>query len=269
MVTAHQRVINITDMHRLGVCNQSAMPKLVDAFSERYRKLENGELLALALQRHQLESSALIALDSELAARNLGETALREFEDQFEQKAEPAEDVKPAAEDVTAEQLPPPSELPGDWFDEEADPSAVSLASSRPKGVTVGALMFWFSGIINVGFGTWIIFAGGSSLLSVIGSVSIVLGILSFIAGSGLWRLNPWGRALAEVLCWFGVTTGGSIIIAAAFWRMRGFAVDPGTIIYQFFGVLWQSLWLLYLSRKDIRQAFDRVPHGANNIPAK
>jgi hypothetical protein len=247
---------NIIDIHTAAVCNHSAMPRLVDEFSKRYRRLENDQLLALALQRQQLEASALIALDSELAARSLGETALREFEDQLRTKAEPEE------EDIQEQELPTPSELPDDWFDEETDSTPSSLASSRPKGVTAGAFMFWLSGIITIGWGVLTILERGSSLMLALAATVIALGILSFVAGFGLWRLNPWGRKLAQALCWLGMMWGSLGIVAAAILRLRGFAIDPLTMIYQFVEVLWLMLWALCLGSEATREAFSRASHG-------
>lgn len=231
------------------------MPRLADGFSERYRKLDNDELLALALQRQQLEPSALIALDSELAARKLGETALCEYKDQLRTKAEPE------AEDVTEEELHPSAELPDDWFDEEADLPTATLAPSRPKGVTVGAFIFWLSGMITVSWGVLTILEKPSTLLLAVGITAIVLGILIFVAGLGLWRLNPWGRTLAAGLCWLSVAWISLSIVAAAILRLRGFAIDPLSMVWQFMGLLWQMVWVLYLGSKDTRQAFSRTQH--------
>jgi hypothetical protein len=38
--------------------------------------------------------------------------------------------------------------------------------------------------------------------------------------------------------------------------RLRGFAVDPVNVIWEFIGLFWWFLWALYLGRKSTRQAF-------------
>ena len=222
------------------------MSTSTEDFSEHYRTLADGELLALARHRQQLAAAASVALDAELAARSLREEALHEFKDQMRAK------VEPEPEDAQDE-LPPPSELPDDWFDDDADSSTGSPASSRPKGVTVVAFVFWLSGSISAAWGAWTIFgraAGASSQLLVTAALAMVLGILQFVAGFGLWRLNSWARKLGEALCWVNVILATVSIAVAAFIRLRGFAVDPVIAIGEFLGFLWQVSWALYLGSR-------------------
>lgn len=229
------------------------MPFSAEEFSEHYRTLGDDELLALALQRQQLAAAALVALDAELAARSLGDEALRELEDHLRTKAEPELEV-------AQDELPAPSELPDDWFHEDADSSTGSPASSRPKGVTVGAFVFWLSGIISAAWGAWMMFSNATGVSSsfAIGALIMVLGILQFAAGSGLWRLKPWARKLGEGLCWVNVTLVSVSIATGAFNRLRGVAADPLNVISQFVSLLWQVSWALYLGRKSTREAFSR-----------
>ena len=144
-------------------------------FSENYRLCADGELLQLALHREQLVAAASAALDAELAARGLGEDALREFQEQSRAEAN-------AAAADPQDELPPPQELPPDWFDDTSDPAADSLATSRPKGVTAAAYLFWAGGVINMAFsGTLTVSAltDRSLLWLTVGSSSSVVGLFS------------------------------------------------------------------------------------------
>jgi hypothetical protein len=230
----------------------------VNEFSEYYRKLTNGELLALARQRRQLASDACVALDVELDTRGLGPEAIREFEDQATEKAEP--DVEDASGD-----LPPPTELPDDWFDDHAEESTGSLSSARPKGVTVCAFIFWLSGITTTGWGALAFSGNLTSRSAVISLLAIILGVVHCVIGFGLWRLVPWARKLAEVFCWCYVALVSFGIVGNAYIRLRGFAVDAEKAIWQFVGLLWQLLWALYLGRQSTRDAFVAPEQNGGN----
>ncbi len=224
----------------------------VEEFSERYRKLSDEELLALALQRQQLSAPASVALDAELAVRSLGEEALRVLENQLRAEVEPEPEL-------TEDESPLPSELPDDGFNGDTDSPTVSLAASRPNGVTVGAFVFWLSGIFNGASGVLMITArmGDESTPTLAaGALTIVLGLLQFVTGFGLWGLNSWGRKLGEVLCWLSAIFLAVGIVSAAIMRLRGFAANPAEAFWQLLGCLWQLLWALYLGSKSTREAF-------------
>lgn len=221
----------------------------INEFAQHYRKLTNGELLVLARQRQQLASDASVALDAELVVRGLGPEAIREFEDHTEAKPQPE------IQDELDELLPA-GELPDDWFDDPAEESAGSVPASRPKGVTVCAFLFWLSGITTTGWGALMFPGERSSRSLVIGLLAMILGVALCVIGSGLWRLTPWARKLAETFCWFSVALASFVIVGNACVRLRGFAVDADTAIWQFVGLLWQLLWALYLRSQGTRKAF-------------
>jgi hypothetical protein len=209
-------------------------------------------LLALALQRQQLSAPAAVALDAELAVRSQGEGALRELENRLRAEVEPELEV-------IEDESPPPSELPDDWFDGDTDSPPASLASSRPKGVTVGAFVFWLSGTFNAASGVLMISAGmgdESRRALAAGALTIALGLLQFVTGFGLWSLHSWGRKLGEVLCWLSAIFLAVSIVSAAVIRLRGSAANPAEVFWQLLGCLWQLLWAIYLGRKSTREAF-------------
>jgi hypothetical protein len=236
------------------------MPGSTEGFAEYYRTLADGELLNLALQREELVEGAATALDAELAARGLGEAALREFKEGL------AEDIEEDPRDLRDREPPPPAELPADWFDDDAvDSPEQSLATLRPKGVAVGAYVFWLSGIIVMAWGFWFVYAkpaGTSSLMLANGVLGLLLGILQFVAGHGLWQLKPWARTLAATICWVDVGLCAIGIGLLAFIRLRGFAIDPIWSGARFVGFVWNLLWALYLGSEKTRAAF-RVPQRA------
>lgn len=235
------------------------MPGPTEGFAEYYRTLADGELLNLALQPEELVDAAATALDGELAARGLGEAALREFKEGLQEHVENEPEVDQG-------EPSPAGELPADWFgDDAADTQEQSLATLRPKGVTAGAYLFWLSGIIGIAWGVWIVYArpaGTSPLMLANGIVTLLSGILQFVAGHGLWQLKPWARTLAGTVCWVNVVLAAIGIGGLALWRLRGFAVDPMWSIARFISFVWNLLWALYLGSEKTRAAF-RVPQRA------
>lgn len=228
------------------------MPDPGEEFSRYYRTLTDDELLSLAVQRQELVAAASGALEAELASRGLGAEAIHEFEEWSRAQAE----TEPGD---TQDELPPPVELPPDWFDDTAGTPDESLASCRPKGVTVGAFVFWLSGIVGVAWGAVVVFgsaAGTTSGLLAAVVLGLFLGCFYFVTGFGLWNLKPWARTAAAALCWFNVLLLSASITGAAIIRLRGFAVDPITTLSWFVGFVWNVLWARYFGRENTRKAF-------------
>jgi len=222
---------------------------VANEFSERYRELADGELIVLARQRQQLAGAASAALDFELAARGLGLETIREFEYQLEKKPEP-EILAPA------DDLPPPCELPVDWFVDDPQDTACSVSSSRPKGVTVCALLFWLVGVVTAGWGASMFFEEPPLQSLAEGLLEVIVGIAQCVIGSGLWQLKAWARRSAEVFCWLCVVLICGDILGGAYMKLRGVAVDPMNPIWQFMGLFWQFLWARYLGSKSTREVF-------------
>ncbi len=217
--------------------------------SDRYHKHSDGELLQLAEQREQLTAAASAALDAELRARALAPEAIRQFE------AETRKNAEAQAQNEVAE-LPPPSELPEDWFDEQAEEETVSVSAWRPKGVTVCAFLFWSGGVATAGFGAWAFFAKMASQWLMIGALGVIFGVLQCAIGAGLWRMRSRARQVAEAFCWLCVVLESLSIIGSAYIRLRGFSVSIPISILIFSSLCWQLLWALYLDRDSVRQAF-------------
>ena len=111
-------------------------------------------------------------------------------------------------------------------------------------------------------WGSWFVYtkqAGASSFMLANGVLGLLLGILQFVSGHGLWQLKPWARSLAATICWINVALSAIGIGVLAFLRLRGYAIDPMWSCARFFGFVWNLLWALYLGSEKTRAAF-RVP---------
>jgi hypothetical protein len=109
-------------------------------------------------------------------------------------------------------QWSPPPQQPAGW-------GASGMApATRPLGVTLSALWFYFIGVLGLLAGI-IVIAGGTMLSDVFGSAAIGLGIalgaiallfafLFLLTGWGVWTGKGWGRILGIVLAILGVLGG-------------------------------------------------------------
>ncbi len=109
----------------------------------------------------------------------------------------------------------------------------------RPAGVTVLAILYFLQGFLAILAGA--IFAsfevfGLFGFALVCGSVLIIIGIIDFIIGWGLWSLQSWARIVAIIFAVIG---------------LLNFPI--GTIISII--VLW------YLFKPEIKAAFEGVPY--------
>lgn len=211
-------------------------------FVERYRSLVDGELLELALAPQDLTPEAKAALDAELAARGFAEEAITEFRERLQAPAESDTSSFP-------EEVPAITELQDDHYDER--PAAPSLASCRPKGVTVCAFIFWLSGVTGV-------FSGVMSIANrePAGIGVLIIGLLIFISGCGLWRLKSWARKLGVILCWATASMTCLALMNVAVLALRGIETAPFLVFSWIFMSAWQVLWALYLGSDTARAAF-------------
>jgi hypothetical protein len=222
-------------------------------FSEQYRSFANDELLQLALTRQDLLPAAAAALEAELSARGLHEADVQTVRDQLRT---PKEDEHPVSPEESPSQ---PTELPEDWFDEKPDEPTRSLAPNRPKGVTVCAYIFWLSAVVGAVF-------GGVMTVEApfVGTVVIILSVPVFVTGCGLWRLRPWARELAVVLCWIAGAISMVGIAVDTLMKLRGVGLDdPMSVWFWAWNVIWNTLWALYLSSESTREGFvpkDQTP---------
>lgn len=234
-------------------------PQTIKAFSQHYRSLTDDELLRLAVDRQELKDEALVARDEELLSRGLNLDALHEYQSRV---CPPLSDgqggTDPGQEEV--QQAAASAELPADWFDIEADTSAPTLVYSRPKGVTVAALLFWAWGLIDfaLGIGALLKSEGGIEPMMV-GLILSGWGAVLFVTGSELWRLKERGRITAEVLCWISLVINVAGITLSARARLQGYEIDLVTAFSDVGESLFNILWIVYFGRSDVRGAFAKA----------
>ena len=127
-------------------------------------------------------------------------------------------------------QAPPP----------QAYAPAGGVKKERPAGVTILAVLQFLSGIVYLGMGAMFLTGGGyggyipglTEVLAIIGGIFIVLGLVCFLIGWGLWTLKGWARIIAIILAILSLCN-----------------IPIGTII----GII--ILW--YLFKPEIKAAFE------------
>jgi|GEM_PF-754335 len=114
------------------------------------------------------------------------------------------------------------------------------VQTQRPAGVTILAILAFIGGVLNIISGlVFALFLAFDPVLGGVwiglGGVMIVIGVLYFLVGWGLWNLKPWARTVSIVL---------------AIISLIGFPI--GTIL----GII--ILW--YLFKPEIKAAFGVGP---------
>jgi len=248
------------------------MPQAARGFPSYYRQLADEELLRLALQGAELEDSAAVALDAELAARKLGEDAIREFEHRLHTETDAQEEPQqqPAAESGDERgEISFTGELPPDWFDESSDTRSVHVSCLRPKGVTAAVLLFAVAAVVRIPL-AWALIGSGYSAASYLtvafGVIAALLAVVQLLATVALWHMKEWARKVMVGFCWLAVVVLAVVITSAAIYRLRGFTVDPVLAFVNCFGFFWNILWACYFSSERTREAFAAVTQARDDI---
>lgn len=121
-------------------------------------------------------------------------------------------------------------------------------AASGPVGVAILSVLIIVVGIFAVFAGITIdfILAGGS--LTLVGSFqlgAIVVGLLTVVAGIGLWKLKSWAWWLAVIVIGLGLILNVSIVL-----------IDFTELRFYFLPMLLRAVVLGYLMHKPIRIRF-------------
>lgn len=134
----------------------------------------------------------------------------------------------------------------------EATHALRSTSVRRPNGVALIAAVSW------VGAALYLVATTASVLDSnlTLAFLLFTLAVAALAMGVGLWRLWPWARRSAAVLCWAGLLVGSTLFAWALLQEMRGVTVDPAFSVEMFLGVLWNGLWAVYLRQPSVRAAF-------------
>jgi len=70
----------------------------------------------------------------------------------------------------------------------------------RPLGITLVSLLSFLNGALILVFAVMLLLNEPTASKYWLGIIEIVLGLLYFITGYGLWRLKNWGLGLAMLL---------------------------------------------------------------------
>ena len=142
----------------------------------------------------------------------------------------------------------------------------------RPAGITVLAFTMFTSAAILfvISFFCFVVGAAVEDFFrtpgmpiyrllgaAVVGIITLIFGLLCAIAGSGLWRLQPWGRSLTVVLIVISIAVSILGVVAGlVFLRMM-------IAILRIIALGVDSLILWYLLQPHVRNAFEGGPSRA------
>jgi hypothetical protein len=217
---------------------------------ERYHKMSDEELLSLATQRNDLTPIASAMLDEEISQRHLELPA--------EEQASPKASEVPPPELPVVNEVPPiePQELPADWFNDDLPAAEASIASIRPRGITVLAYMYWL-GAVTSGCLSVVAFtfgAIGSAVFSLLWTVACIATAI------GLWRMRDWARVLA--LCLVGLAIVRSVLSMLMIVLIGARTFSPGSLniaalgfdlFSSVFGLLFGLIVFRYLQSVSVK----------------
>lgn len=75
----------------------------------------------------------------------------------------------------------------------------------RPGGITFVSILSWLNGLLIIGFAVFFLSSDDVGNDQWIGIAEIVIGLLYFVSGYGLWKLKNWGLGLALLLQIFSI----------------------------------------------------------------
>lgn len=118
----------------------------------------------------------------------------------------------------------------------------------RPTGVTILVILVFIVGLFGALLGFLLLIASGiatdygygfiEAFLEIFGAILLLLGLVSFVDGWGLWNLKKWGFQLAMILSVIGIIWG---IIS----------LPIGIILIIIYGII-----VYYLTRPEIKDVF-------------
>ncbi|MDQ3968192.1 MAG: hypothetical protein M3275_07335 [Thermoproteota archaeon] len=134
------------------------------------------------------------------------------------------------------------------------------LIRHRPTGVTVLGILFVIAGAFTLLGGITTLVAipfvanvnlaqVSGSILTVLGAVLIPLGIASLVVAYGLFKAKSWAWYVAVALSIIGLVVNVISLVTA----------DIGAITGALVGIAINAIVLYYLSRRSVRQYFERV----------
>ncbi len=103
------------------------------------------------------------------------------------------------------------------------------MGGEKPAGIVVLAVLYIIEGLVGIATGA--VIWGGSSALgfgfakglgAALGAIIIIIGLIDFLVGYGLWTLKPWARTVAIVFAVIGLISFpiGTIISIIVLWYL-------------------------------------------------
>jgi hypothetical protein len=120
------------------------------------------------------------------------------------------------------------------------------MKPSRPTGITIIAILQFIFGVLAVLGGLAIAAIGGlgvfaslgfpilSSLVTALGGILVVFGLLALVVGWGMWTGKGWAWTLAVVLLALGVLLNLVSLIAGSPASAAGLIIDAVILWYMF-----------------------------------
>ncbi len=212
----------------------------VQQLLRHYSALSDEELLSLAITRNDLTSKAGAALDKELSRRNLTPDDINSF-------AESLREIDEPLPNPYAEPLPPPQELPEDFFEDRDELANASPSSRRTRGIILITASFW----LGVAFS---IFVGIAVQMTAVRLFCFAYAIVLFIVGSALFRLRRWAYYAAIVIVSVDACLYFLFIVARGVLRLLGYSPsDPLRSVYYFLAMIYTLVIVTYLLLPKIR----------------
>lgn len=130
---------------------------------------------------------------------------------------------------------------------------------TKPLGIVLVAIYFAIvTGLLSLFLSIPLLFMSGLSVpgwITLLGVVSLAIGVLSFAASYGLWVLVDWGRTLAVAICAIDIPL--SLISL----KMPGTGTTSGTLLLVVVGIALDIVIIWYLSKSDVKSLFSK-PRG-------
>lgn len=120
------------------------------------------------------------------------------------------------------------------------------MKPSRPIGITILAVLDLLGGILFILGGLLFVAVGGSGLLSsvgygnlsgvvsLLGGVALIAGIIAFLVGWGMWKGKGWGRMLALILYGLGAISSLVFIVLGSLTSVVGLLIFAFLLWYMF-----------------------------------
>ncbi len=131
-----------------------------------------------------------------------------------------------------------------------------TATKNKPLGIILVAIYFAIAaGLLSLIASVPLLFMSGlpdDGWLTLMGIVSLAIGVLSLAACYGLWILVDWGRSLAIAICAIDIPLS---LIAL---KMPGTQTTSGTLLLVVVGIALDVVIIWYLYKDDVKLLFSK-----------